>query len=154
MIWLVIGAAVLFVFLGGLRAFEKAPVTTIKSLFAWILALGGLSLALLLILTGRGSIAISALLMFGPILWQRWKGAQRGQPGGQPRPGTPPPPPRQSGGAMSRAEAYQVLGLKPGANEAEIRDAHRRLMRAAHPDSGGSDWLATRINQARDVLLG
>ena len=152
MIWLLIGAAVLFVFLGGLRAFEKAPVTTIKSLFAWILALGGLSLALLLILTGRGSIAISALLMFGPLLWQQWKGAQRGQIGGQSRQGAPPP--RQSGGAMSRAEAYQVLGLKPGANEAEIRDAHRRLMRAAHPDSGGSDWLATRINQARDVLLG
>lgn len=152
MIWLLIGAAVLFVFLGGLRAFEKASVTTIKSLFAWILALGGLSLALLLILTGRGGIAISALLMFGPLLWQRWNGAQRGQIGGQSRPGAPPP--RQSGGAMSRAEAYQVLGLKPGANEAEIRDAHRRLMRAAHPDSGGSDWLATRINQARDVLLG
>jgi DnaJ family protein C protein 19 len=55
---------------------------------------------------------------------------------------------------MTRAEAYQVLGLKQGATEAEIRDAHRRLMMAAHPDHGGSDWLATRINQARDILLG
>ena len=55
---------------------------------------------------------------------------------------------------MTREEAYQVLGLHPGATEAEIRAAHHRLMRTAHPDSGGSDWLATRVNQARDVLLG
>ena len=54
---------------------------------------------------------------------------------------------------MTRAEAYQVLGLKPGATEEEIRAAYHRLMRAAHPDAGGSDWLAARINQARDVLL-
>ena len=55
---------------------------------------------------------------------------------------------------MTRGEAYAVLGLKPGADEAEIRAAYHRLMRAAHPDAGGSDWLAARINQARDVLLG
>jgi curved DNA-binding protein CbpA len=46
------------------------------------------------------------------------------------------------------------LGLRPGASPAEIKDAHHRLMRAAHPDAGGSDWLAARINQARDVLIG
>jgi curved DNA-binding protein CbpA len=55
---------------------------------------------------------------------------------------------------MTRAEAYEVLGLKPGANDDEIHSAHRRLMRMGHPDTGGSDWLASRINQARDVLLG
>ena len=54
---------------------------------------------------------------------------------------------------MTPDEAYQVLGLRPGASEADIRAAHHRLMRTAHPDSGGSDWLATRVNQARDVLL-
>lgn len=58
-----------------------------------------------------------------------------------------------SGGKMSRAEALAVLGLAEGATPAEIRAAHRRLMRGAHPDQGGSDWLAARINQARDVLL-
>ena len=152
MMWFLIGAAVLFVFLGGLRAFEKAPVKSVKSLAAWLLALGGLSLALLLILSGRGGIAVSALVLFGPLLWQQWKGAQ----GGQPNPGFGPRPqqaPPRNNGTLSRAEAYEVLGLKPGATEAEIRDAHRRLMRSAHPDHGGSDWLATRINLARDVLL-
>ncbi|WP_135468156.1 J domain-containing protein [Crenalkalicoccus roseus] len=61
---------------------------------------------------------------------------------------------RPAGGRMTREEALAVLGLREGATPEEIRAAHRRLMRSAHPDSGGSDWLAARINEARDVLLG
>jgi DnaJ homolog subfamily C member 19 len=153
MLWLVLGGLTLFLLLGGLRAFERASVTTIKSLFAWIAALGGISLALMLILSGRGGIAIGALAMFGPLLWRQWQAYRLGS-GARPRPsaGAPPPPPRRGSG-MTPEEAYEVLGLHPGATEAEVRAAHHRLMRAAHPDSGGSDWLATRINQARDVLL-
>lgn len=67
---------------------------------------------------------------------------------------TAPPPPPPSGGAMSRDEALQVLGLQAGATPDEIRAAHRRLMRLAHPDQGGSTWIAARLNQARDMLLG
>ena len=54
---------------------------------------------------------------------------------------------------MSRGEALEVLGLEPGADEAEIRDAHKRLLRLVHPDHGGSAYLATRVYQARDTLL-
>ena len=64
------------------------------------------------------------------------------------------PPSRAADGRMTREEALQVLGLREGATEAEIRAAHRRLMLAAHPDQGGSDWLAARLNEARDQLLG
>jgi hypothetical protein len=150
MLWLVLGGLTLFLFLGGLRAFERASVTTVKSLFAWVAALGGIALALLLILSGRAGIALGALTLFGPLIWQRWRATRQAA---SPGPRQQAPPPRRQGN-MTQEEAYEVLGLRPGASEADIRAAHHRLMRTAHPDSGGSDWLATRVNLARDVLLG
>lgn len=73
----------------------------------------------------------------------------RSRAGSRQRSGSPPP-----GAMMSREEAYAVLGLKPNCAEKEIRAAHRRLMKQYHPDRGGSDYLAAKINQAKDVLVG
>lgn len=64
------------------------------------------------------------------------------------------PQPRWRASTMSRDEALKVLGLGPGANEDDVREAHRRLILQNHPDRGGSDYLASKINEAKDVLLG
>ena len=60
---------------------------------------------------------------------------------------------RPASGDVSVEEAYAILGVKPGATADQIKEAHRRLMVKLHPDHGGSDYLATKINRARDVLL-
>lgn len=57
-------------------------------------------------------------------------------------------------GAMSREDALRVLGLEPGASEAEIKAAHHRLIAGLHPDKGGSSYLSAQVNRARDILLG
>ncbi|MGD9616498.1 MAG: J domain-containing protein [Alphaproteobacteria bacterium] len=66
--------------------------------------------------------------------------------------GTGTPPPRGTAD-ITIEEAYAILGLQPGADEAAIKAAYHRLMKQLHPDRGGSDYFAAKINRARDVLL-
>ncbi len=146
MIPIVLGALALGGLLAAMGAFSRADIATLKSLGVWIVALAGLSLATLLLLTGREPAGLGILALTGTLAWNWLPQKLRRQVGAPPR----RPAPRSG---MSRGEAYEILGVEPGASEEAIREAHRRLMRAAHPDAGGSAWLAARINQARDVLL-
>lgn len=63
-------------------------------------------------------------------------------------------PQHSAGTGLTKEEAYEVLGLQAGASEEAILQAHRELIKKIHPDQGGSTYLAARVNQARDRLLG
>ena len=60
---------------------------------------------------------------------------------------------RQGASTMTLEEAYAYLGLKAGASREEIQAAHRSLMKKFHPDQGGTDYMAAKLNEAKDVLL-
>ena len=55
---------------------------------------------------------------------------------------------------MSRREASLILGIRETADEKKILDAHKRLMVLNHPDAGGSTFLATKVNEAKELLIG
>lgn len=93
------------------------------------------------------------LLRFLPGLARWWQSQQKKRPQGQQRSGKHSGKNTSNANRMSREEALDVLGLKPGANREEILAAHRRLMQKVHPDREGSAYLAAQINAARDSLL-
>ena len=139
MVYLILIAGVLFAIIGLYRFLLKAPPREIKTLFLAAGAVGIAIAALFLTLTGKLPAAIAILTALWPLAHSYLKMNRQTPPSGN----LP----------MTAAEAYDVLGLKHGASEADIKAAHLRLMKKVHPDKAGSDWLAKKINAARDLLL-
>lgn len=146
----------------GWRKFLKVPPAVLarysKIFFLFVTGLAVLYLSAtgrlnwLFALLGVVAVFISRLLpellRYAPYLhrlWSEFKTAKQSTSQRQNK--------MNSKGDMSVEEAYEVLGLKMGASESEIIAAHRKLMQKIHPDRGGSNYLATKINLAKKILL-
>jgi hypothetical protein len=153
---LVVGGAVLLLF-ALLSLSHPGVVLGQKRIFHTMLGAVGVA-AVVFVLVRMGFAWAAVGLVF---LWSAAKrlGARDASAGSQargrqsaPRDAQPRIPVRA--GRMTRTEAYSVLGLEEGATKERVLAEYRRLMLRVHPDQGGTNYLATRLNEAKDVLLG
>ncbi len=149
--YLLLGIGVILGVYGLYRFFINANLKQITALFmvaGFIIICAAL---FYLAVTGRLPAALGLLAALWPIalsIWHRKRRAQQGHDGQSQDYDTPP-----AAGPMTRREALEILGLAEGASTKEIRDSYNRLIKKVHPDQEGSQWLAAKLNQAKDILL-
>ncbi len=124
------------------RFFLNANVRQIKSLILSALFIVLILALLFMAVSGRLGAALALLIPIAPVMLRIYKEWKKGKAD------TPRPPE-----INSAQEAYEILGLKEGASEAEIKAAYKKLMQKVHPDHEGSEWMAAKLNAARDLLL-
>ena len=143
--YLLFGAVLLVIVLLGRDALLKADPKTLAKHFRPIGGYALLIFAFILLVTGRVlqalPFAVIGYLLIGASPFSLPGDASMKEGSGR------------HFGSMSRDEAYSVLGLEPGASREEILHTHRILMTKIHPDHGGSTYLASKLNEAKDTLL-
>jgi hypothetical protein len=106
-------------------------------------------------IAAAGAFIFTALRWVGPLLLRLLPyflpslRRKRTAENSEPHAGAEAPPSAQ----MTRAEALEILGLVEGASDEDVREAYSALIKKVHPDQGGTAYLATRVNLARDLLL-
>jgi hypothetical protein len=140
--YLLLGLGTLIGFYGLYKFFLNATPKQVSTMFL-VVVTGALALALfVLALTGRLPIALAALSALWPLGVAVYRKRLFNKPDGV-VPGKP----------LTRSEAFEILGLPDTATEDEIQDAYKRLIIKVHPDQQGSEWMAAKLNAARDFLL-
>jgi DnaJ-domain-containing protein 1 len=145
----------LIIVVGGLWLIRKSAKLPAQARPAFTQKLAGIAvMAFAVVLLLRGELnAAMGLGVFGMGLYGKSALFPNGM-GFKPQAGPQASPPQRQSSGMSRDEALKVLGLSDGADSETVRQTHKRLLKDFHPDKGGSDYLAAKINQAKDVLLG
>lgn len=138
---ILIGFAIVLLLLRWFLRADPAALAGALKLSLLILAIG---IGALLIFTGRLNFIFPLLIALIPFLIPallKYSGVQKNVS-------------KKSSQKMTVQEAYDILGLEPGATKQDILNAHKRLMKKIHPDTGGSNYLAQKLNEAKDLLVG
>ena len=151
MIRLLLVVAALIALYMTLRWFSRAKLENAKRAITTLVITIGVVLLIILAATGRLHWLFAVVGAAVPIAMRLWRAysAYRWLRGQQKKPADAPAKVNET----AVTQAYQTLGLKMGASKQEIIQAHRRLIRDAHPDRGGSDEIAQQLNAAKELLL-
>jgi hypothetical protein len=143
--YLLLLLGVLFGIFALYRFFLRAEIHQIKSLIAAAVTITVCAALFLLSVTGRLPAAIGIVSAIAPfaIAW-----LNRGT-----KPKAPPQGHFPQDKPLDRKEALNILGLEEAASDEDIEAAYKRLMKKLHPDQDGSDWMASKLNAARDFLV-